>query len=148
MKTTSDEKIEKLFAVLQEKKKEIAVAEKPKWKTHLSFSYFEDGKNLERINIQVNQNLSELINITAFLLSKKEAFEKAAKILSVNAEFSWLNFSYNDWLSDLSARVTQLQLSSKRKEIEDLEKKLDALVSPEKRREMELEAITKSLENL
>jgi hypothetical protein len=149
MTKTSDEKIEQIFTILQEKKKALLSAEKPKWKTHLSFSYQEEGRNVERINIQVCNDLQILVNIAAFLISKKEYTDKAYQLLNVSKSFPfWHNFSYEDWMSDISTRVNQLQISSKKKEIEDLEKKLDVLVSPEKRREMELEAITKSLADL
>ena len=42
MKNT-DEQVQKLFAIVQTKKKEISKAEKPDWKTNCSFSYTRNG---------------------------------------------------------------------------------------------------------
>lgn len=144
---TIDTKITELFGVLSKKKEEVAEAEKTskqKWKTNCAFpSVFG---NTQPINIQ-SQSESALIELLADLLIHQEYQRKATIMLGSNtAQIQWGGFPIEDWIEDFKTRVAKIQLQDKKKELAQLEKRLDAIVSPEQRRLMELEAITKQLE--
>jgi len=66
----------------------------------------------------------------------------------VDSKFDWFGFSVEDWTSDFKTRITKIQLTQKKKELEIYEKELDELVSPEMRRAMKLEKITQGLSKI
>ncbi len=47
----------------------------------------------------------------------------------------------NDWRTDMRTRLTQIQLVAKRTELKRLESRLDALITVDQRRALELKAI-------
>lgn len=147
MATNQDEKIQKLFDKVQQKKEEIAKAEKPRWQTNCSFGYDENSAS-GRINLHTVSDVEQIVKAMAFLISKSETYEKARKLLGLAPKkFEWLGFSVDAWAEDFRTRITKIQLSEKKKELEKYEKTLDTLISPERRAELELEAIEKALED-
>ena len=54
-------------------------------------------------------------------------------------------FNVVDWMSDVRDKIALLLKRNKEKELKDLEKKLDSMLSAEKRTEMELDEIAKLL---
>lgn len=144
--TLEDKQIADLFSLVQKKKEEINSAERPSWKTNGSFGYSDRSGDTNRVAIFVCSDPDQLTKILAFLISQKEHYGKAAAITGVKTKFSWCGYSYQDWEYDIKTRVSNLSLSSKKKELAVLEERLNAIVSPEVRRRMELEAISKLLE--
>lgn len=141
-----DQKVANLMSIVATKKAEIAKAEKPKWETHLSFGYNEE-KGSERTNIQIITDTTKLVDILAFLLQKSEMFDKAVQKLKIpSLQFKWMGYTVDEWERDITTRIGQILLSSRKKELETLEGKLSNLLSPEQKRAIELEAIAKSLE--
>ena len=57
----------------------------------------------------------------------------------------WNGFSVNDWIDDIKTRINKVQIASKKVKLEHLESRLNAIISPELRAEMELEAISAEL---
>ena len=60
-------------------------------------------------------------------------------------EFTWSSFTVQQWLDDIKARINKVQIATKKKALEHLETRLNAVISPELRAEMELEAISAEL---
>lgn len=143
--TTADQQISDLFSLVQKKKEEISSAERPAWKTNGSFCYSDKSSDTNRVAIFVCSDPDQLTKILAFLITQKEAYSKASAITGIKTKFSWCGHSYQDWEYDIKTRVSNLSLASKRKELAALEERLNAIVSPEVRRQMELEAISKAL---
>jgi len=145
MSTTKnqDEQVQKLFQIVQSKKEEIKKAEKPNWETNGSFGYNKDSSS--RINIHIVLEVEELVSILGFLIEKEKGFKEAQTILGTNAEFKWMGFTLKEWQSDIQTRINKVQISKKKKELETLEERLDKLISPELKRQMELDEITKML---
>lgn len=139
-----DDVINALFAKLQEKKKAIEAIEKPNFKTNLTFGY--NPENPTRINIHTVTDTDVLIRMLGFLMKEAELHNLAAEKLELKSTFKWQGFTLEDWMHDIKARVGKINIDAKRKEFKQLEDKLNSLVSPEQRRLMEIEAITKALE--
>ena len=76
---------------------------------------------------------------------KRKAWDEAAKDLGVDMKFDWFGFSVEDWKSDLQTRINKIQITKKKAELEALESKLNLLISPEMRTQMEIDAISKEL---
>jgi hypothetical protein len=144
MKET-DKKTRELFAIVQKKKSEIKAAEKPQWKTNCAFYFTESPK--DPLNIQISNDTGALVRALAFLYEKDASYKAAAKDLGVDIPFSWHGYSVDTWKVDIQARINKIQIEKKKKELEALEKRLDAILSPELKAEMELEAIMKELES-
>jgi hypothetical protein len=66
--------------------------------------------------------------------------------LGVEYNFTWLGFSVDEWKEDFQTRVNQISVQEKRKELAELESRLNAIISPELKAQMELEAIAELLD--
>jgi hypothetical protein len=51
----------------------------------------------------------------------------------------------SDWIDDFKKRIATIQLKEKKEKLKSLEVRLHAIISPEKKRQMELDAIMKDL---
>jgi hypothetical protein len=143
MANETDKVVQQLFEVVQKKKAEIAKAEKPNWTTNCAFRYNKDSS--ASTNIQVCADVEELIGMLGFLIEKQNAFNAAQEILGTTHKFKWGGFSVEDWTNDISTRINKIQIGNKKKELEALEARLDKLVSPELKAQMELAEISKLL---
>lgn len=139
---TQDSKIQKLIALVQQKKGEIGKIENQQFKTNCQFTAWPDTKV---INIQVITNSDELVHILSYLHSRKASWEHICLTYRLNNVFNWQGYSYDHWVNDIMNRINKLSLSAKRKELETLEGRLEKLVSPELRARIELELIEKEL---
>lgn len=140
----SDEKVKTLIELVKTKKAEIKEAERPNWKTNCAFRF--DPSSARVYNIQVETDTDFFVSALAALIRGKETCEAAAKKLGVTYKYSWLGYSYEDWESDIKSRLSRINISQKKKELEKIEKRLDGLISSELRTKMELEEISKALE--
>ena len=143
MATEIDKQVQELFAIVQEKKAEISKAERPNWLTNCSFRYNKNSS--ESTNLQVCVDINELVSILAFVKEKSNSFNEAAKELGVKNEFNWFGFTYDEWKSDIKTRIIKIQITTKKKELELLEARLDKLISPELKAKLEIDEIKKLL---
>lgn len=132
----SDAKIKELFNIVQTKKAEIEKAERPNWRTNCLLT-LNDKKN----NIQVISDVSELVHLASELMMKSSYVLAANHKFGTKVEFSHGGFSLEDWLSDIGTRITKIQITAKKKELVTMESKLNSLLSPEAKAQMELDAI-------
>lgn len=141
---TTDEKVKELFNLVQEKKLAIEKAERPCWQTSGTFGYSANSAH-DRTNIQTLTDTRKLVDMLAFLIERKEKTEKAAEELGVKYSFTWLGFTVDEWKSDFQTRVNQISIQEKRKELAEIEARLNAIISPELRAQMELDALSELL---
>lgn len=144
-KQTKDELVLDLLKEVQKQKLEIEKAEKPTWETNCAFRFNVDTAH-SIINIQIITDVRKLKEILAFLIEREKASKEAAKRLGLEDEaFTWLGFTVAEWEADLVTRVNIIQITAKRKKLAETEQKLNSLVSPEKKAELELQAIAEFL---
>jgi hypothetical protein len=145
MSTTTDSQVQKLFAIVQQKKSEIAKIEKPNWLTNCSFRMDENNPTTS-INIQVVNDPAILVTAFAKLNTLSDECKKAAIELGVDGyKFSYCGFGFDDWKSDFQTRINKIQITKKKNELTSLENRLNSLISPELRTAMELKEIEKEL---
>ena len=143
-KSNTDKQVQDLFAIVQAKKAEIEKAEKPTWETNCSFRY--DPNSSASINLHTVSDVNTLVSILGFLLSKDTETKTTRTLLNLpNEEFKWQGFTIDQWQADLQTRINKIQITTKRKELDEMEARLNKLVSPELRRQLELEELTKAL---
>ena len=147
MAKKTDNKTLELIKEVNRRKAEIAQADKPNWKTNCSFSFVEGSSSSGAINLHVESNVQTLIKIAAFLINKYDEYRRAVNVLGVidAPNLTWNGFSIEDWTEDVKSRINKVQIASKRKALEVLESRLNAVISPELRAEMELQAIAEAL---
>lgn len=136
-----DETIKKLFNVIQTKKAEIEKLDKPNWVTNCAFP-LKNGANL---NLHTVSDPEKIVEVYASIISDEKSFDEANKDLSCNYNYKIGGYTSSEWKSDLKTRFDKLQIKNKQAELASLEKRLDGLVSPEMKRQLELEEIEKML---
>lgn len=142
----ADKKTLALIEEVRRRRKDIAESEKPAFRTNCSFSYSE-GKQSDTVNLHVERDLQTLIKIVGFISGKRQEYEYAVGALGIeNAPaFTWNGYSAEDWTGDVKLRIGKIQVNAKRQKLAELESRLNQIVSPELRQQMELEAIAKEL---
>lgn len=144
-KASTDDVTKRLIAEVARRKAAISLAERPQWRTNASFS-FNEGRSNESINLHVESNVRVLVMIVAFLMGRERDYREAADSLGVDAPaFSWSGFFMADWVADVKMRIDKIQIGESRKTLEALEARLNAVMSPEMRAQLELEAIEAEL---
>lgn len=143
-----DKKVEELFAVVQKQKEEVEATEKEtkqSWKTNCSFFITASQVTLGNpINIQT-ANEDTIRMVVHSILTYRRVDGVASKLLGVEPIVLLNGFSYDDWITDCKKRIALIQLRAKKTKLAQLEERLNAVVSPEQRRQMEIDAISKSL---
>ena len=145
-KTDQDGLVLQLLAKVKQKKSEIQTAERPVWETNTSFSYNPDAGVSDRVNLQTISDIRKLVDIHSFIGTKATSWVTSTNRLQVDIPFAWMGSSAKAWENDIKTRINQLNIKIKKLELDALEKRIDALISPEQRRELELAEITKMLE--
>lgn len=140
-----DQAVLDLLVKVNAKRKEIEKAKtKPSWKTSCSFGRNPDNA-AERVNIQVIKDVNKLVDIYGFLLLQESYNDLAADHLRVPRSGMWQNYPIQDWKADIKARVASLSIEQKQRELDDLDNRVNQLVTPEQRRVMELKALQEIL---
>ena len=143
--TKTDELVLKLFNTVKEKQKEIEKAERPKWVTSCTLGQNPDSVQ-DRVNIQTVTDIDKLILLYGFLELRNKEFFVGCSELGIKKKFKWMGYSVDDWKTDIKSRVAQININTKKKELQVLEERLDKLISTEQRRGLELAEISNLLE--
>jgi signal recognition particle subunit SEC65 len=142
-----DQAVLALLVKVEQKKREIEKAKtRPFWKTSCTFGR-DETTTADRTNIQTVRDVRKLVEIYAFLNTQEAELSKAAKQLGVDFNGTWQAYPISDWKEDLKTRVEMLSIEKKQKELEELDIKVNRLVSPEQRRVMELRALQEALKD-
>jgi hypothetical protein len=72
---------------------------------------------------------------------------RATEILGLDNKFTYLGYTLNEWTIDLKTRLSRLSISTKKSELATLEKRLNNLMSADLKTQLELDEITKLLNN-
>lgn len=133
-----------LIEEINKRKAEIAKLDKPRPVTNLSFSYNEGDRP---INLNVESNVKNLICMAAFLQEKEKSYKDTATALGVEEvpAFTWSGYAAKDWIEDIKNRINKVQIGLKKKKLEALETRLEAVISPELKRDRELKRIQEEL---
>lgn len=147
MAVKSDKKTLELIQEVKKQKAEIAKIERPNWKTNCTFSFY-DGKLNDTINLHVENDVKRLIGIAGFIWTHQSGYCSGVGILGMKDDaptFTWGGFQASDWFDDIKLRIAKIQITKKKQKLEALEARLNSIISPELRAEMELQAIAEEL---
>lgn len=144
MSNKIDAQVTALFNILQTKKAELEETKKAigkQWATNCSL-------HLAGLSSPTNiQTASEdaILGLMAYLLMTQDYRDRAAKELGIPAVSKFAGAEFSEWIQDCKKRIAKLSVESKKTELDTLETRLNAIVSPEQKRQLELEALTKAL---
>lgn len=126
-------------------KKDIERAERSSFATNMLFSYTENPQ--AGVNLNVESSVRNLICIAAFLKERQRAYAETAAEMGVidPPAFTWMGFGVKEWTEDVRTRIGRIQIQAKKRKLEGLEERLNRIISPELRAEMELDAIQAEL---
>lgn len=144
MNTSADKVIDGLLEKVEQKEKEIKKLSRPQW---LTSCVFGPGKVTDKKNIQVITDPATLVGFVAEIIQLENAWEKANEFLGSKEKLVIDGYSAADWKADIKLRLDVIAINSKKREIEEIKKKLTSLISPERLRELELARLAKQLED-
>lgn len=140
-----DDRIQSMLATVAAQKAEVAAAEvltKRNWETHCSY---QAGASAP-VNIQTAP-LAVVHQVMTDLVQKRNAGKEAADLLGIKMEDPlYSGFTFEQWAADLKKRVAYLTWEDKRRKLVAAEARLNQLLSPERRRDLELAELEQLLE--
>lgn len=129
----NDDRILTLKKQIDDKKKELGKQPRFSPVTTCMFTY-----NGNRVNIHT---LTSVKDINAMLVYFN-IYAMSAENLGINAEdVGFDGFSVVEWIEDLNAKKAVVEYNAKKAQLTALEKKLDKLLSDDKKTELEIDAI-------
>lgn len=133
MATKNDERILELKKQIDEKKNELG--KQPRFSPVTTCMFNHQGN---RVNIHA---LTSIKDINAMLVYFN-MYVMSAEDMEINCEdIVFDGFSVTDWIEDLKSKKTVIEYTTKKEQLTALEKKLDKLLSDDKKTELEIESI-------
>lgn len=145
-KDTLDQKVRELYDIIQSKKAQIAKMERPSYKTNLSYVINENVDNV-RINLQVVNDVNVLVKLLAQMNILRVEYENVCFDLGLKSDFKYSGFSYDDWKHDITSMINKINIKKEKDDLATKEAKLNTLISPEEKRRLDIEALSKELED-
>ena len=139
-----DKLVDELIAKVAAKEKEIGKIEGYTPKTNMVLP--NDVRGTQGTNLNTVGKVEELISLLAELKVRKDAFAAIVKEVGLKVPFTWGGKSYAAWESDIKQLINKLSLQQKKKSLAALRSRLDNLLSPEQKRQMEIAKISAELD--
>lgn len=138
-----DEQVQDLLKILKEKREKLANLNAPEWKANSTFKF---GRG-EADSFEVRTNSIDTVFISAlgFLMDREKSFNVASKELDLEREFRWFGHTVEEWKEDFKTRLAQIEVEKEKAEVEILEAKVNRLMSPELKKQIELDKLTQEL---
>jgi hypothetical protein len=136
--------IDQLLAKVEEKKKQIEKIKNPVFKTNLSFSMEVFGSS-NRINLNVATE-ETLFSLLVYLESMIDRVNDIAARNNVTYHEQFNGYKLTDWYDDIILKIKQKQSQTQVSELKAIETKLNSLISEDKKKDIELQNLSKLLE--
>lgn len=131
----TDERILELQAEIDGKRRALGSPKKFSPVTHCSLALDGQTYNLHTLNAET------LIHI----LAKLTAFRYGASQEGLVYKYTLSGFNINNWITDIKAKLANIEHAQELAKLRELEEKLNQLLSHEKRTELEINAIADML---
>ena len=136
MSNLNDSKIMTLKTQIAEKRTKLDGIKKFSPITNCSLEFKGERYNLR--TLQKDKIISLMVELNIYKLSAKD--------LGLLEEFKISMYKTEDWITDLRGRLDDVTLNDEFKKLNLMEEKLSSMLSEEKKNELELADIEKSLE--
>lgn len=150
MSKEEDKVIDDLLAKVASKRQEVSALEetiRKSWETNCSYQPLVSkfSSSIPSINIQTADEAT-LKLILGDILHRVNLDKEAGTLLNLNEQDVVIHgFTSDQWIGDLKKRIAKIKVEGEKKLLQNIEARLNSLISPERRRQLELEAITKEL---
>lgn len=142
-KKTKDDLIQELLQKVEEKKKQIEKIKNPHFKTNLSFNFEMFGVSSRlNLNVAAEETLFSLLTYLDMMIANKEVVNGK---YGISYGKDWYGFKLEDWRDDIVLKIKQKQCQTQVSELKAIENKLQSLISEDKKKDIELENISKLL---
>lgn len=138
MKNNNDTTVLALQKKVESKREELKKSKKFYPITNCSIEFEK-----ERYNIQA-LNKDQII----FLIVKLNTYKMSALDIGMIEDFNISGFNILDWIEDLKAKLACVNRKDEEKKLIIMEKKLNTLLSDEKKVEFELDSLARDLEEM
>lgn len=135
----NDEKIQKLIDEVKKRKQEIESINSYSFKTNMQLGIMGQKLNLQTLDLDA---LTTIYAYYAVIAEKKLTINKE---FGITTEVVFDGFPWSKWKADIAHKINKLQITKKKQELEKLEERLNKLVSPELRAQLELQEIEREL---
>ena len=133
MAVKNDERILELKKQIEEKKKELG--KQPRFSPVTTCMFNHNGN---RINIHTLTSIKDINAILVYF----NMYVMSAEDMEINCEdIVFDGFTVTDWIEDLKSKKIIIEYTAKKEQLTILEKKLDKLLSDDKKTELEIDAI-------
>lgn len=129
----NDERILELKKQIEEKKKELGKQPRFSPTTTCLFTYNGNKVNMHTLT-SVKEINAMLVHFNTYVMSANDLGIDCNDIL-------FDGFSVVDWMEDLKMKKEVVEYTAKKSQLTSLEKKLDKLLSDDKKTELEIDAI-------
>lgn len=145
-----DSVVDKLIARIRERKAAIKSVGDGTYKSNQLFS-FTDGNNNVAVNLNTVSDIGVLAKMYAFLLVLNEKYEVVIKeVFGEDAKkyppFVWHGYQFDTWVHDIKLRISRLRVSEQQAELKSWQTRLESLISPERKRQLEAEELAREIE--
>lgn len=142
-----DARIEKLLAVIEQKKKEIEQVDKPNYITNRLILNSALGGNVQgEFSLSPITDTPTLIALLAHLKLLKAAFDDICAKNNIKAEFKVnKQYSFSEIEHDIIAQAKKQDIASLKSALRDKEKLLNSLMSEDVKKRKELDELEKEL---
>lgn len=139
-----DQTIQTLFTKVGERKKKVAALETEvakSWKTNCTFRLIGavSPTNITTASVEVVEEIAT--HIVMIERARVAAGAELDRQLSTKIQ----GYEFSDWFADLNKRFAMINIREEKKQLEDLEKRLNSVLSPEERRRLEVEALARDI---
>ena len=136
-----DKTISELILQIKQQKSSIMSADvlkRSKWFTNCVFN---------NVNIQT-ASVATIMEMAISLVTRRSALLEVSNLLGIEYTDIFYGYTFTQWISDFKKRISIIEDTEKRNKLQELEERLDRLVSPEQKRQMELYSIIGELHNI
>ena len=140
--------VEKLYKQLDEKKKNVSKLDHPTFTTPIgNFKWDEQQAQTENLN---TYKIERLIKAKAHLMAKEYWYAEALKGMAdiKPVDFTHQEYSLKQWIEDIDTIINRMNINKLKSDITKLEQRLSGLVSPEMKRQRELEQLANDIESV
>jgi DNA repair exonuclease SbcCD ATPase subunit len=142
-KKTKDDLIQELLLKVEEKKKQIDRIKNPVFKTNLSFNVEMFGiASRVNLNVASEEILFSLLTYLNLLIDNRDVVNEK---YGISCGKDWYGFKLEEWRDDIVLKIKQKQCQTQVAELKSIEAKLQSLISEDKKKDIELENISKLL---
>ena len=141
----NDERALKLLTVLKEKKEKVEKLSKPQYQTNMTFYYPFVNKN---VNLHVCNDENTLIEYYTYISSTIIDRTNAKRDLLDDEEAEAVildGFTLEQWRTDFKTKLGVINIRKEKESLKIMEEKINNMISPEKRTELELELMEREL---